>query len=283
MTSPARRIRLLALDLDGTLVHGEAEILPRTREALHRARASGVSVAIATGRRYRRTRIVAEEIGFPVPVVCLGGALVKGADGATILANVFERGELRQVAALLQELGQAAVAQMAGEEGQPDFAIDGALPWNGWTRRYWESNQAHAEWSKSLAHEERGDVLVLGAFGEEPELRALARALEERHPGRFTSVVTPLPRDKRGCYLEIVPGHVSKWAGLQELASHTGLPHDAICAVGDERNDLSMIRGAALGVAMGNAHPEVQAVADWVTGRHDEDGVVAVIERILGE
>ena len=95
-------------------------------------------------------------------------------------------------------------------------------------------------------------------------------------------MVTPFPRDERGCYLEVVPQHVSKWAGIQELASHAGVPHHAICAVGDERNDLSMIRGAALGVAMGNAHPEVQAAADWVTGRHDEDGLVAVVERILG-
>ena len=282
-SSPSPRIRLLALDLDGTLVSGEAEISPRTREALHRAHASGVCVAIATGRRYRRTQIVVEALGMRAPVVCLGGALVKGEDGTTLRADRFAPDELRQLASLLRELGHAAVAQLEGEEGRPDFVIDGALPWNGWTRRYWERYQDQAQWSRSLADEQRGDALVLGAFAERSPLRALVKQIEQRFPGRFAVVVTPLPRDERGCYLEIVPHHVSKWAGVRELATHVGVPEDAICAVGDERNDLSMIRSAALGIAMGNAHPEVRAVADWVTGRHDEDGLVAVVDRILSD
>ena len=211
------QIRLLALDLDGTLVHGEAEILPRTRDALHRAHADGVRIAIATGRRYRRSCIVAEELGIPLPVVCLGGALVKGEDGQTLCADFFSAAELRSVAALFRELGQAAVAQLEGgrdESPPPDFVIDGAVPWNGWTRRYWEGNRDHAEWNRRLGDEDRADALVLGAFAERTVLEAVAREIEERLPGRFTSVITPVPRDRRGCYMEVVPDHVSKWAGL---------------------------------------------------------------------
>jgi len=276
-------IRMLAVDLDGTLLAGEDAISPRTREALHAAARAGVQVAIATGRRWRRTRLVVERLGLPVPAVCLGGALVKGPEGATVRANAFPSDALREVAALVAEHGLTAVGQRDGGEPGPDFVICGARPWNGFARRYWERNRGHAEWVRRLADEERDDLLVVGAFGAPEPLEALAAELHARWPGRLLAVVTDLPsREAGGAYCEIVPARVSKWSGLCQLAAHLGVPDDAICAVGDERNDLAMIRGAAWGVAMGNAHPEVLAAADWVTGRSDEDGLVAVVERILG-
>ena len=76
------RIQLLAVDLDGTLVTGKDEISATTRAALHRLRGAGVELAIATGRRYRKTQGAVGSLGLPVPVVCLGGALVKGNDSS---------------------------------------------------------------------------------------------------------------------------------------------------------------------------------------------------------
>jgi Cof subfamily protein (haloacid dehalogenase superfamily) len=277
-------IRLLALDLDGTLVQGEDAIRPRTLEALLRAHEAGIALAIATGRRWRRTRPVVARLGLPVPAVCLGGALVKDAGGVTLRANAFDREGFALVAGLVAEHGHTAVAQRDGEDGAPDFLIDGSLPWNGWSRRYWERNRDHAAWASRLAGEVHDDVLVVGTFGPREALAGLAAEIEHRAPARFAPVVTPLPADPAGGhYLEVVPRHVSKWEGLRQLAEHAGVPPEAICAVGDERNDLSMLRAAGLGVAMGNAPPEVQAAAHWVTGRADEDGLVAVVERILVE
>ena len=86
-----------------------------------------------------------------------------------------------------------------------------------------------------------------------------------------------------GYYCEVVPSRVSKWTGLRRLAELLGISPAEICAVGDERNDVSMISGAGVGVAMGNACEELKQAADWVTGRHDEDGLVGVVGRILGE
>jgi Cof subfamily protein (haloacid dehalogenase superfamily) len=278
------RIRLLALDLDGTLVHGESGIRSLTHRALLRAHRSGVAIAIATGRRYRRTRGVAERLGLPVPVVCLGGALVKEGSGRTVHADAFAPDDFRAVAECVRLHGQTAVAQLEADDGEPDFAIDGSVAWNGFSRRYWERNREHAVWSRRLADERRDDVLVVGTFGPLAELETLAAAIERAWPGRYAVVVTPLPPGTSGPgghYCEVVPACVSKWSGLRQLARHAGIPDDAICAVGDERNDLAMIRGAALGVAMGNAPPEVRAAADFVTGRFDEDGLVTVVERIL--
>jgi hydroxymethylpyrimidine pyrophosphatase-like HAD family hydrolase len=121
---------------------------------------------------------------------------------------------------------------------------------------------------------------VIGTFGEREELFALAQEIETALPDRlFVNVVPAF--EEGGWYCEIVPARISKWTGLTQLAHKLGIPPDAICAVGDQRNDLPMIREAALGVAMGNATPEVKEAADLVTGRHDEDGIVAVVERLL--
>ena len=279
-------VRLLALDLDGTLAWRGDEVLPATRQALERARSQGVEVVIATGRRYRTTLRVADALGFVPRAVCLGGALVKESSGRTLHSVAFSPGELAQVAGAVRDAGLSPIGQRDHVDGGADFVVDGGLAWNGWMSRYAESNRDFSEWTRDLGAERREDILVLGALGPRRELLAVAARIDELHPGRFTTLVTPLPQDSSsggGCYLEVASAVVCKWQGLTRLADALDIPREAICAVGDEVNDLTMIRGAGLGVAMGNGNPEVRAAADWTTGRHDEDGLVAVVDRILGQ
>ena len=84
-----------------------------------------------------------------------------------------------------------------------------------------------------------------------------------------------------GTFCEILRADASKWAALLHLAELWGVEPDEICAVGDDANDIPMIRHAGLGVAMGHAHPDVLTAADLVTGRHDEDGVAMLVDEIL--
>jgi hydroxymethylpyrimidine pyrophosphatase-like HAD family hydrolase len=86
-----------------------------------------------------------------------------------------------------------------------------------------------------------------------------------------------------GYMCEIAPSGVTKWTGILRLADSWGIGASEICAVGDDVNDIPMIQGAGLGVAMGNALPEVKAAADRVAPRHDEDGLVTVVEWLLSE
>lgn len=275
-------IQLLAVDLDGTLVTGEDRISAATRAALHRLRGAGVELAFATGRRYRNAQGAIGSLGLAVPVVCLGGALVKGKDGATLQAQAFGASGLRRVASLIRERGYAVVAQRDSQRGGPDFVVDGSVSWNPLTRDYFERNRQFAERDEHLTDEARDDVLVVGVFGEMAELRELQGALHRAYPGEFSAYVMP-GFFNEGHYCEVVSSHVSKWTGLERLARALGVPSDRICAVGDEQNDLSMVAAAGVGVAMGNACEELKRAADWVTGRHDEDGLVGVVERILGE
>lgn len=279
-------IRLLALDIDGTLAHRGDEILPATRAALQRARQAGIEIAIATGRRYRTTCRVIENLGFEVAAVTLGGTLVKEADGTTLHRRVLSPDEFADLMAVYREAGHAAIGQRDGHhDGGADFLLDGALPWNGWTARYADRNREYCEWHRDLAAQRREDIIELCGFGPEAELAAIETRVRTLHPGRFETVLLPLPeaRGSGGFFLEVRPAGSCKWTGLSVLLEVRGLAPEVVCAVGDERNDLTMVAAAGLGVAMGNAHPDLSEVADWVTGRHDEDGLVAVVERLLGE
>ena len=104
--------------------------------------------------------------------------------------------------------------------------------------------------------------------------------LQREFPGQLSTHVLRSPR-YRGFLVEIMPADVSKWSAVRRLAESWNIDESEICAVGDDVNDLAMIRAAGLGVAMGNAVPEVKAAADRIAPTHDEDGLVQVVEWIL--
>ena len=280
--TPESEIRLLALDVDGTLAARGDEVSPATRSALHRAAGAGIHVAIATGRRYRTTLRVVESLGRETDVVCLGGALVKAGDGRTLHTRHFEAAEFASIHELARAHGQAIVCQRdSAEHGGADFVIDADVEWNDSTHGYAERNRAFAAHGRGLGIASCPDALVIGAFGVEPELRAWYEAIEDLHPGRFLPNLVPAGLGN-AWYLELTPRDVSKWTGLCALARLLDLPESSICAVGDQTNDLPMLREAGMAVAMGNAVDAVKQAAHWVTASCEEDGLVAVVDRLLG-
>ena len=108
----------------------------------------------------------------------------------------------------------------------------------------------------------------------------LETVLQRELPGKLHTHVLHPPRYK-GFFTEILPTGVTKWSAIQQLARDWGIDDDEICAVGDDVNDIPMIRAAGLGVAMGNAQPSVKAAAHRVAPSHDEDGLVAVVAWLL--
>lgn len=275
-------IRLLALDIDGTLVVRGDEISPRTRHALHEAHDAGIELAIATGRRYRTTRRVIDALGLEVPAVCLGGSLVKQRCGETLLSLDFGVADFASILRTLRDEGLAVVGQRdSHEHGGPDFVVDADVEWNEPVRRYVQVNEGHVESCSGFAEAPRRDILVMGTFGDLDELEDVAKRIASEHGGRFFTTIVPTPWDGF-FYLEVIPGHVSKWSGLETLTRELGVEADAICAVGDQRNDIPMVQHARLGVAMANGHEALKACADWVCGANDEDGLVEVVDHLLG-
>lgn len=280
---PSGAIALVAIDIDGTLVNSDDEVTAGTKTALRRAAALGLPLVLATGRRYRTTRRVMDALGLALPAICLGGALTKSADGKTIRCTEFAPADVRKLLALARGRGLALALQRdAHALGGPDFVVDAGARWSEPTRRY---VKAAAECCQAASAPERAacdDVLVAGCFGDFEPL-ALLRDDQNAQLGGTTTSVLVRSRKTPGWYLEITAQRVDKWFALRRFAAAAGVAPAAICAVGDAHNDLPMIRGAGFGVAMGNADPAVKAAADWVTKTNDEDGVAALLNRVLAQ
>ena len=276
-------LALLAIDIDGTLVLKDDSVTPRTRAAVRRAQADGLGLVLATGRRYRTSQRALTALGMRLPVICLGGALVKDAAGETIRSTPFAPAVVRALLALARQHGLALLLQRdAHARGGPDFVVDMAPPWNEPTRGYAQSAGAICQPDPAPENAPCEDVLLVGCFGPRRPLAAFQRQVGEGigPNSDLGSVLVPSQRTP-GWYLEITAGQVNKWTALRRFAADSGVAEEAVCAVGDALNDLPMIRGAGFGVAVGNAAPALKAEADWVTGANHEDGVATLIDRLL--
>ena len=271
-------ISLLAIDIDGTLVVKGDLVPPASRNAVQRAISHGLRVMLATGRRYRTTRLVVEQIGVPLAAVCLGGALTKDENGATLASEAFAAAQIAQLLELARRHRLTLLLQRDSYERRgPDFVADAAGSWNINTRNYMKANGSVGHVDQAPEASSYDDILMLGCFAERAPLAELQRDIDTL--GEFSSVLVESKKTP-GWYLEVMLAHVNKWTALQRFAAGVGVSESAICAVGDALNDLPMLRGAGLGVAMGNAEAEVRAAADWVTGSNTEDGLGSLIDRL---
>lgn len=274
------RISLLAIDVDGTLVTEDNRVLPETRAAVRRAHGEGLPLVLATGRRYRTTRQAMDQLSLNLPAVCLGGALTKSKAGHTIHSEPFTVGQVEQLLALARRRGQSLILQRdADGRGGPDFVVDADVEWNEPTRYYADVGGDSGRADSTPERSGHDDILVVGTFGDRDELRDLENDINDS--GDYATVLVESKRTP-GWYLETILGHVDKWFGIRRFAASAGLDVSAVCTVGDAANDLPMIRGAAFGVAMGNADPVVKEAADWVTDSNENNGVASLVDRLLG-
>ncbi|MGH7140559.1 MAG: HAD family hydrolase, partial [Pirellulales bacterium] len=116
--------------------------------------------------------------------------------------------------------------------------------------------------------------------GTREEMLDLHQELQRKLPGLLYTHVLRSPR-YIGHMCEIAPFGVTKWSGIQHVAAEWGISPDEMCAVGDDVNDIPMIEAAGIGIAMGNAQPEVKAAADFIAPTHDEDGLAAAVDFLL--
>lgn len=273
-------IRMLALDVDGTLTSSRRTISDDTGAAVREALASGLHVVLATNRRYRSSLAIADQLGVVVPVVCVGGALVKDRDGRTVACEPFPRDVVQQVIHIARNAKQSLILHHDANLSEArDFLLDDCHPWNAYTARYCSEYQPVACVGdiENLAD----GIVPIGAtlFGEGEVLQDIGQQITDQFPSVAVTVIREV--DGFGCSCAISQRHVTKWTGLASIARLLNVNAAEVCAVGDELNDLPMIEGAGLSVAMGNAHPILKERADWVTSSNDDDGVVKVIEYLL--
>lgn len=280
--------RLIALDLDGTLLNSKKEISERNRTALAAVRGRGALPVVATGRTPHSALAYARQIGGG-PVICCNGAAVLDGGGAYL--------ELREIptAPLLHllELGrrQRVLMHCYTAGGMVlDQPLAHALNYYRWIRsrttawralhtvaRMWGVNRSRwvrrlERWAASPA---RSPALKFMYFGSADRLRSLAEQIRREVP---QVEVTSSEVDN----LEITAAGVSKASALAALGERLQISPREMIGFGDSDNDLEMLGLVGLGVAMGNASERVKAAADRVARSCDEDGVALVVEEVFG-
>ncbi|GGV76199.1 hydrolase [Streptomyces griseoloalbus] len=265
--SAAFPYRLIATDLDGTLLRGDHSVSARTRDALAAATAAGAAHIVVTGRAVPWTRPLLDDLGYRGLAVCGQGAQVYDAGAHRLLTSVTLDRQLAGVALakIEAEVGPLHLAASRdGLDGEvmvgPGYEVVGALPSTPFT-------DASDLWTAPLNK----------LYIQHPTLTSdeLAEAAT-RTAGGFVTVTMA----GEGI-VELLPLGLSKATGLSLAARRLGLKAAETIAFGDMPNDLPMFAWAAYGVAMANAHRELRAVADEVTSSNEEDGIAVVLERLL--
>jgi len=274
------RPRLLALDLDGTLVQPGGEVSDRNVEAVAHAREAGVQVVVCTGRRYRTTTRVLERLGLEGPVVVHNGVITKsGASGETIAAHYLSGELYAHVLELLRDVAPPIVYVDRYHDGL-DMVIEPPDRAHAFQATYLADYEAFHAVVPRLDEAPGEDVVMMSLMADHDALDALRQRLDDAlHEDAHTNFLQN--KSYEGYILEVTSSRASKWAALAELAAEMGIAPEEIMAVGDDRNDASMVAGAGLGIAMGNAVDAVKQVADHVTAANDADGVALAIEHFV--
>mgnify|MGYP000896395484 CR=1 FL=1 len=259
--------RILALDVDGTLLDESSQLTPETRAALARAAEVGLRPVLCTGRRYRRARPVAIDLGLRAPLVCNSGALVKDpGDHSTLWRADLGEAVSRALLQLWDDLGEHAVSFADGPPEGPDFFVRSYPTGRPHFDDYVGQNAPHAailpEWdrvSKARPH------FHLCAIGERERMRDVEAEVLSLLGGRVRTFVQRSPF-YTGTMCEVIRGDAGKWSAVLHVAELWGVAPANIVAVGDDMNDEPMIRGAGMGVAMPHAPEAVRQAADIVLG-----------------
>jgi hydroxymethylpyrimidine pyrophosphatase-like HAD family hydrolase len=275
------KYRLLAIDVDGTLVNSQHELTDVTRQAVLRAKRAGIEIVLATGRRYSRVLPLVEPLELNVPLVTASGALIKRAcDHATLFKARFNDGSLEAWLRVAADGGFEPVVYGDTFDQGFDFYCLSHVSHSPLLAEFFARNLGFGRERPELVRQPPPGIFAGFAMGTRKEMLALEGELSERLPGQLYVHVLRSPRYE-GFMCEIAPHGVSKWTGIRHLADDLGISPEEICAVGDDVNDIPMIRAAGLGVAMGNAQEVVKATANRVAPSNDADGLAIVVDWLL--
>jgi 5-amino-6-(5-phospho-D-ribitylamino)uracil phosphatase len=275
------RYRLLALDIDGTIVNSRHELGPRTQDAILRAKAAGVEIVLATGRRYSRVLPLVESLQIAVPVITTSGALIKDPNAhRTLFCAGFDPTALNQMLTLVHGCGYDPVVYADTFHHGFDYYCRRTDVQQPELAEFFSRNAGYERLWPELITSPPAGVFAGFAMGTRQQMLELESRLEHELGEHLYVHVLRSPR-YTGFMCEIAPAGVSKWAGVLRLADQWGISAEEICAVGDDVNDIPMIEGAGLGIAMENAVEEVKTAADRICPSNDDDGLIDVMNWIL--
>jgi 5-amino-6-(5-phospho-D-ribitylamino)uracil phosphatase len=271
-------VRLIAIDIDGTLLDSEGEIPPDNRVAIAAALARGIDVALVTGRAFHFARPIAARLGLPVLFMVSNGAVIKNMDGERLAARLMPAPVARRLLERTRDYrSDAAVIFDRAAEGQ---VVAGGMDWQHPSRvGYWARNMEIIGEVVPLEECLVEDPIQVMFNGGVARMRALAAELGGHGNGHEYSLTITEYVERDFTLLDLLAAGVSKGTTVAMWASGRGYSRDDVMAIGDNYNDTEMLAYAGVPVVMGNAVPELLAAGYPVTATNDEAGLARAIER----
>jgi len=269
-------IKLVAIDIDGTLLTPQGEISPRTLTAVRAAQEAGIVVTLATARRYLNTRQLADTLGLSIPLITYDSALI----------IQHPQGDILHTHPLQALIAQQAVDILIRHAIQPVVHHITHGVEEIWTGPAELDNIWIADYFAAFPRVIQRMPYTTLCTGHTDPLRVVAFATEDVIADLIPEVSTlqcSWNAIKQGNFgyaeMAIMHTHCSKASGLTALAQQLGIPLAQVMAIGDNNNDIEMLEAVGWGVAMGQASDTVRSIAQAITTSNAEDGVALAIER----
>jgi Cof subfamily protein (haloacid dehalogenase superfamily) len=273
------KYRLLAIDVDGTLLGPDHEISPSTSHALLEAIAAGWIVCICTGRNYTEAKPYLQQLESRGPGVFVSGAIACDVQtGRTLFRHEIRPETARQIVELYRASGYGVLVlsdphaagweyvHLPGEREHPRLSV-------------WLSNTPCDV--RDLSEVPDWDaVLRIGVIGDSDELADIHRQISTRFGQQINHHTIRVPNHNMTVHETLAP-EANKWNAVRRVGTALGIEKDRIIAIGDDVNDVPMLRGAGLGVAMGNASNATRRAADIIIPPNTQDGLAIFLRRLL--
>lgn len=269
--------KLICLDMDGTLLNSKGKVSDRNIEAIRAASEKGVKVTICTGRIFTSAAYYADLLGVKVPVIALNGAYIKEKDrDEVIYKSILGKENCQKILSVLKKYN------IYPHFNAPDivftekliYSSEGYSKMNKDLPEQWKINIKSVEdWNKTF---EEYDDYITKCIAIDDNVEKIQQAKDELLKYEELEVVSSWYNN-----FEVMCKGVSKGRAVEVLAGFYNIKREEVMCIGDNENDLSMIKYAGLGVAMGNAEESVKKVAQFVTDTNNEDGVAKAIEKFI--
>jgi len=271
-------VRLIALDIDGTLLDSRWRLPDANRAAICEAARRGIEVALVTGRRYDFALPVARDLGCPLTMIVNNGGMIRASSGETRLRRLLEAEVARSVLGMCRRWREGAAVifdrpranQLMLERLDADDSIRYA---------YYSRNLQFIGCAQPLESCLTEDPLQVMFSGTVAEMESAERLLAKSSVAEQVRLAATKYATRNFAMLDVLPPGCTKGAALATWAQRQGLQREEILAIGDNHNDLEMLHFAGIPVVMGNSVPELKTYGWHETHSNDESGVAAAIER----
>ncbi len=274
-------IRLLAVDIDGTLLDAASELPAANREALLRAHAQGVEIVLVTGRRHSFALPVARSLGFDSWLISSNGAVTRSLSGETFHRDLLPASTARAVCAHMEAFRKCTILTFDVDD-KGALVVEGTEGFDAGIQHWMER---YADWIKHVAQIEDAlvaDPVQLAFAGSLERMQRVEDCLQQAAlDGRITILKTRYPaRDLS--IVDVLNAGCSKGHALERWAAHRGLRREQVMAIGDNFNDREMLEFAGVPVVMANADDALKQNGWATTLSNEQDGVAAAVREFIG-